>query len=320
MKSLKTPYHTDSQGPIQPTEYYNPITIEDEHEVYVAHPKTVHAVNLAVRLGVPLLVTGEAGIGKTQLAKSVAGRLQHNGKPWGFLRYQVRSDSDARDALYQFDAIRRLYDAQRDDSHVKNPNNYITWNALGKAMKRSLDQLCTVVLIDEIDKAPNDFPNGLLRELEEWEFEIPELKTPEASLEIYTVKLHKGLPRPFVIVTSNDERRLPNAFLRRCLVHEIPFPDEDALLRIVQAHMQLLGVDLRQQILELALKQFLKTRSRQYQLAKKPSIADLLMWVQALTLSDVTEEDLNRDLNDLKFPSLEALIKQRDDIKQLQGG
>lgn len=247
-----------------------------QQEPYVASHDLVRAVNLAIYLGRPLLLEGEAGCGKTRLAHAVAYEL---GLP--FYRWDVRSTSKAQEGLYTYDAIRRLQDAQvqhfmpgqsapPDAKDPRNPNDYVRLGALGKAFE--LRDRPAVVLIDEIDKADIDFPNDLLTVLDEpWEFEIHETGRNVRAAPAY---------RPIVIITSNKEKgNLPAPFLRRCIYHFIKFPEEQ-LKAIVTTHFTKRGVDIPEAT-DLAITRFLALRNGE-RLHKKPGTSEFLDWLEAL--------------------------------------
>jgi MoxR-like ATPase len=188
----------------------------------IADAPLVEAVNIAICVGQPLLVTGEPGCGKTRLAWSIAAELGL-GEP---LAFYTRSTSRAQDLLYTFDAVRRFHDIQARDARAADPGNYVTYEALGRAIAEGRPR---VVLIDEVDKAPRDFPNDLLTELDRMWFEIRELDGP--------ARVRRTDVRPIVVVTSNSERQLPLPFLRRCVFHHIEFPDAAKLRSIVKERL-----------------------------------------------------------------------------------
>ncbi len=318
MRFLDHPYQPD-QFVAEKAKSFEPSKRSKDSSVYLAHSQTAHAVNLALSLEVPLLITGESGVGKTRLADSVLNQLNHQEERWKLLRYQVKSDSKTKDLLYHFDAIGRIYEGNVEVSdRVRDPRNFITYNALGEAIRRSLNNQYSIVLIDEIDKAPDDLPNGLLRELDEWAFEVPELKVPALSQKDYEFRLDPHHPIPLVLITSNDERKLPDAFLRRCLVHEIPFPEKETLKTILLENLKTKKPAPLKDGIDIVVDQFEALRDLQPPLEKKPSIGDLLMWMRSLVLSEVTEQDLKniKRLSDL--PNLEALLKQREDVRRIK--
>lgn len=250
----------------------------DDPANYIPGQGLVDAVNTALLLGKPLLLTGEPGTGKTQLADSVAWQLGY-GKP---LRFQAKSTSRARDLFYAFDSLGRF---QAGDAASGDPLHWITFNALGMALLRAASpeavakalpahpgQSRSIVLIDEVDKAPRDFPNDILAELEEMHFRIPELGG-------FAVRADPGFA-PVVIITSNSEKNLPDAFLRRCIYYDIPFPDETALKRILAARLADLKLD--DEFVKDALEVFHKLRGERPPLDKRPATAELLDWLTAM--------------------------------------
>ncbi len=265
---------------------------------YEPSPALLEAVNVALALEMPLLLTGEPGCGKTDLAWAVASVLDRDRAPEGrereLLECHVRSDTQARDLLYRYDAIRRFSDAQLAavDSaarqRAQDPAQYVQLQPLGRALMSSHRR---VVLIDEIDKAPRDLPNDLLWALDERTFEIPELAVPNneirtagtpAKVESFGHPLREtmrapGGERSLIIITSNVERQLPEPFLRRCVFFHIAFPGEGRLRRILEAHCGSTPGELRATALEV----FLKLRGTRG-LAKPPATAELLAWVWAL--------------------------------------
>ncbi|MEM8640050.1 MAG: MoxR family ATPase [Cyanobacteria bacterium P01_G01_bin.54] len=235
---------------------------------YFPSPELVEAVNLALYLERPLLLKGEPGCGKTQLAHAVAYELGLPLKTWA-----IKSTSHAQDGLYTYDAVGRLRDAQmsqmlppEEQAAVKLPHTYIQFGPLGHAFQ---DAQQTVVLIDEIDKADLDFPNDLLMELDEGQFTVPELSQEPIVAQ----------KRPLVIITSNDEKDLPDAFLRRCLFHYLEFPDLDRLRRILRATF----ADIDPEVLTQALDRFQTLRRQmERQAGKKVSTSELIDWVKVL--------------------------------------
>ncbi|MCC6551908.1 MAG: MoxR family ATPase [Polyangiaceae bacterium] len=265
---------------------------------YVASAGLAAAVNTALAAEQPLLVTGEPGTGKTALAASVARQLGL-GAP---LRFSTRSEHQARDCLYTFDSMRRFYDAQVRDPRAAEPSNYVRYQALGEAILSSEGP--RVVLIDEIDKAPRDFPNDLLGVLDgEVSFEVPEVG-----------RRHAAAHRPIVIITSNSERQLPDAFLRRCVFHRIEFPDEAQLARIVAARFD--RGEIEERLVGAALRRLLELR--RMGLEKPPSTGELLVWIQVLRRAGVTEERLARaPLSELYAG---ALVKLDVDLARVREG
>lgn len=254
---------------------------------YVASEELLETVNIAVALKKPLLVKGEPGTGKTMLAKAVADALDKE-----LIIWNIKSTTKAQDGLYVYDVVQRLYDSQFGVSGVDNIGKYIKYGKLGEAFM-SPEQV--VLLIDEIDKADIEFPNDLLWELDQMEFYIPETKE--------TIKAAK---RPIVIITSNAEKELPDAFLRRCVFHYIDFPDESQMRDIVEAHYS--GLD--EELVKQALLRFYQIREVKG-LDKKPSTSELLDWINALVMAGVSPILLQQ-----KIPFLGILIKKdKDSIK-----
>ena len=270
----------------------------EEEGAYLADEHLVEAVNVALAVGQPLLVTGEPGCGKTRLAWSIANELGL-GTP---LQFYTRSDSRARDLLYTYDAVRRFHDIQVKDERAKDPSNYIRYEPLGRAI---LEQRRRVVLIDEVDKAPRDFPNDLLTELERMRFEVPEL-------DVNRVK--ESSVRPVVVLTSNSERQLPLPFLRRCVFHHIEFPTHEKLRCIVKERLGML--DLSPDLIRSAVDRFQEVRSIP-QLTKKPATSELLAWMMALQRSGV-QESILRTAPLSHLPIWQALIKDRNDLRRLR--
>lgn len=274
---------------------------------YLADSGLIDAVNIALRVGQPLLVTGEPGCGKTRLAYSVAKELGL-GEP---LTFFTRSDSRAQDLLYSYDAVLRFHDIQSgQDENCKRAalvENYIHYEALGRAI---LDhEKRRVVLIDEIDKAPRDFPNDLLNELEDMEFEVKEIPALRED------RTRKARYRPIVIITSNSERQLPLPFLRRCVFYHLGFPNKEKLQRIIEERLGDYGIDGG--LIQAAVEKFRQVREIKG-LIKKPATGELLTWTLALHLGDVTAEALHR-VKLRALPAWQALLKDRDDYRRLQG-
>ena len=252
---------------------------------YVVTDELMNAVNVSIALKKPLLIKGEPGTGKTMLAEAIADSL---GMP--LIIWSIKSTTKAQDGLYVYDTVQRLYDSQFGEGDVKNIGQYIKLGKLGEAFT-SEDQV--VLLIDEIDKADLEFPNDLLWELDKMEFYINETK------ETITAK-----HRPIVIITSNAEKELPDAFLRRCIFHYIEFPDAEKMEEIIRVHYG----DIDQKLVSEALEAFYKIREMK-DLQKRPSTSELLDWIQALMISGVSIENLYESM-----PFLGVLLKKNQDV------
>lgn len=257
---------------------------------YIATDELTLAVNAAVMLERPLLVKGEPGTGKTELARQVAASLGLE-----LIEWHVKSTTRAQQGLYEYDAVSRLRDSQLGDARVHDVNNYIrkgkVWQAF-EAPHRA------VLLIDEVDKADIEFPNDLLQELDRMEFHVYE-----------TGQTVRARQRPVVIITSNNEKDLPDAFLRRCFFHFIRFPDAETLRAIVDVHFP----GIKEAVLTEALTQFYQIREVPG-LKKKPSTSEMLDWLKLILAEDLTPEDLRRDARSL-LPRLHgALLKTEQDI------
>ncbi|MDF3853137.1 AAA family ATPase [Paracoccus sp. P2] len=259
-------------------------------ETYVAPADLAMAVNAAITLERPLLVKGEPGTGKTELARQVAASLE-----LPIIEWNVKSTTRAQQGLYEYDAVSRLRDSQLGEARVHDIANYIRKGKLWQAFEAPGK---VVLLIDEIDKADIEFPNDLLQELDRMEFHVYE--TSET-----VVARH----RPVVIITSNNEKELPDAFLRRCFFHYIRFPDAETLKRIVEVHYP----GLKPRLLDEALTQFLELREVQG-LKKKPSTSELLDWLKLILAEDLAPEDLRRPAGEM-LPKLHgALLKNEQDV------
>jgi MoxR-like ATPase len=257
---------------------------------YVATPDLMVAVNAAIALERPLLVKGEPGTGKTELARQVATAL---GLP--LLEWHVKSTTKAAQGLYEYDAVSRLRDSQLGDARVHDVRNYIRPGPLWRAFAA---EGRTVLLIDEIDKADIEFPNDLLQELDRMEFHVYE-----------TAETIRARQRPIVVITSNNEKELPDAFLRRCFFHYIRFPDAETLERIVAVHFP----GIKPALVRTALTQFFEIRETPG-LKKKPSTSEVLDWLKLLLAEDLSSEDLRRDPHEA-LPRLHgALLKNEQDV------
>jgi MoxR-like ATPase len=258
---------------------------------YIATDDLKLAVNAAVVLQRPLLIKGEPGTGKTMLAEEVAAAL---GKP--LIQWHIKSTTKAQQGLYEYDAVSRLRDSQLGDEKVKDIANYIHQGMLWKAFAAE-EQV--VLLIDEIDKADIEFPNDLLRELDRMEFYVYE-----------TRQTVKAIHRPIIIITSNNEKELPDAFLRRCFFHYIRFPDRDTMQQIVDVHYP----GLKKALLKEAMEVFFDIREMPG-LKKKPSTSELLDWIKLLVAEDISPEALKTgDASKMIPPLYGALLKNEQDV------
>jgi MoxR-like ATPase len=260
-------------------------------DAYVASDDLALAVNAAVTLQRPLLVKGEPGTGKTELARQVAASLS-----LPLIEWHVKSTTKAQQGLYEYDAVSRLRDSQLGEARVHDVANYIR---RGKLWQAFAAETRVVLLIDEIDKADIEFPNDLLQELDRMEFHVYE------TGDVVTAR-----HRPVVIITSNNEKELPDAFLRRCFFHYIRFPEAETLAAIVRVHFP----DIKERLLTSALTQFYEIREVPG-LKKKPSTSEVLDWLRLLLAEDLAPEDLRKDARNA-LPRLHgALLKTEQDIQ-----
>jgi MoxR-like ATPase len=258
-------------------------------ETYIASEELRHAVNVAVALARPLLVRGEPGTGKTLLAENVSRAL---GLP--LLRWHVKSTTKAKDGLYVYDTVARLHDSRFGDGDVKDISKYIKLGPLGEALDSAHR---VVLLIDEVDKADIEFPNDLLLELDAMRFRIDETGREVVARE-----------RPVVIITSNNEKELPDAFLRRCVFHYIQFPDRELMAEIVKVHHP----DITDRVLDNALEMFFSLRATP-KLRKKPSTSELIDWILALKKAGIDLAKVGHGI-----PFLGTLLKTEADVELVQ--
>lgn len=261
---------------------------------YIINDDLMLTVNIAIKMNKPLLVKGEPGTGKTALAEAIAESLNKN-----LIIWSIKSTTKAMDGLYQYDVVRRLYDSELGNEGVSDIGNYIKLGKIGEAF--TSEEQC-VLLIDEIDKADLEFPNDLLWELDRMEFYIPE-----------TEETIKAKHAPIVIITSNAEKELPDAFLRRCAFHYIDFPDEKMMEAIIKAHYP----DIEEKLTGQVLDAFFYVREY-FDLKKKPSTSELLDWIDALRMGGIATDNLRSEL-----PLLGFLIKKDEDraeVKSAYGG
>jgi len=321
---MKYYFADPKQKPANPIELPSPPSLLDpDPSAYEAGEDLAAAVNVAIFLGLPLLVTGEPGTGKTDLADSVSWQLRLGDAPkYEALKFETKSTSAARDLFYTFDALGRFHDKESPAT------SYLTFNALGKAIllanepaavkrywNETDDALVhaqprrSVVLIDEIDKAPRDFPNDLLNEIAAMFFRIPELRNDK-------IQAPKRF-RPIVIITSNSEKHLPDAFLRRCVYFDISFP-EKRLESIVAGRITEMKSDAARPWLREAIEFFLAVRDKEANLQKKPATAELLSWIVALRGSGARLDVKLRDQPEHIDRTLGVLIKNTADLTKVK--
>ena len=255
---------------------------------YIVSGALENSVNIAIALKKPLLIKGEPGTGKTVLAESIAKALGLE-----LLIWNIKSTTKAQEGLYVYDTVQRLYDSQFGGTNVADIKQYIKPGKLGEAFNRD-EQV--VLLIDEIDKADLEFPNDLLWELDQMSFYIPETKETIAAK-----------TRPIVIITSNAEKELPDAFLRRCIFHYIAFPDAEAMEKIVRVHHP----NVEKKLLEQAMEAFYVIRNLDG-LQKKPSTSELIDWIQALVIGGIDPGRIRKE-----YPFMGVLLKKNEDLDDL---
>lgn len=272
----------------------SPTAVASEPGRYLAAPDLVTAVNTAITVEQPLLVVGESGTGKTTLAESIANEL---GKP--LYKFYTRSDHRARDVLFVVDHLGRFYDAQVKHEAARSLHKYVQWQAMGKAIVENDGD--AVVLIDEIDKAPRDFPNDLLNELDRMEFTFPELRDEP----------FRASKRPIMVITSNNERQLPEPFLRRCVFHRIDFPQEPQLHAILRERLGHRRIE--DALIQAATRRFIAFRDDTLHLEKKPATGELLTWVKMLGRAGIAPDRIeSTPLRELPF--LGTLVKNQSDF------
>ena len=263
----------------------------DSTAEYIATPDLSIAVNAAITLEKPLLIKGEPGTGKTELARQIANSLSLE-----IIEWNIKSTTRAQQGLYEYDAVSRLRDSQLGDTDINNVDNYIK---RGKLWEAFIAEQKVVLLIDEIDKADIEFPNDLLHELDKMEFHVYE-----------TGQQITAKHRPIIIITSNNEKELPDAFLRRCFFHYIRFPDQSTLEKIVEIHFP----EIKKSLLDRALTQFFEIRETPG-LKKKPSTSEVLDWLKLLLADDISPSELRNDPKNI-LPKLHgALLKNEQDVQ-----
>ena len=254
---------------------------------YIVSEDLRNSVNIAIALGKPLLIKGEPGTGKTVLAQSIADALDKE-----LIIWNIKSTTKAQEGLYVYDTVQRLYDSQFGEQDVANIKQYIKLGKLGEAFQSEKQ---VVLLIDEIDKADLEFPNDLLWELDQMTFYIPETKETISAR-----------TRPIVIITSNAEKELPDAFLRRCIFHYIAFPEPDAMEKIIRVHHP----HVEKKLLEQAMETFYMLRNIP-NIQKKPSTSELIDWLQALVVGGISPSKIK------ELPFLGVLLKKNEDLDNL---
>jgi len=292
--------------------------------LYHADEGLVNAVNISIFLGLPLLITGEPGTGKTQLAYRIAWEIGLDTP----LKFETKSTSNAKDLFYYYDTLARFQSSQLSKNEYSEAKEFITYNALGKAIINANDPKIyshilpkdfdnkgvpkrSVVLIDEIDKATRDFPNDILNEIEKLYFKIPELNNVKVSTNIEM--------SPIVIITSNSEKHLPDAFLRRCVFYHIEFPQPDLLMGIVEGRLNDIYPDSDKSLIDRgvfvndAINLFFELRNPDRGLRKKPSTGELLVWIE--TLHSMSEEKNPFENIDLLISSISTIVKSVDDLE-----
>ena len=258
-------------------------------DTYLASPELRDAVNVAIALEKPLLIRGEPGTGKTVLAEAIAESLVME-----LLTWSIKSTSKAQEGLYVYDTVQRLNDARFDDRDISDVAAYIRYGPLGAAFR---SEQRVVLLIDEIDKADMEFPNDLLHELDRMSFSVYE-----------TGETHAARHRPIVVITSNNEKELPDAFLRRCVFHYIAFPDRDTMQDIVRVHHP----DVEDELIRQVLLRFYWLRDLP-QLRKRPSTSEVIDWIAALVRGGVDPDRLVSEL-----PFLGVLLKREEDVTRAE--
>ncbi len=255
---------------------------------YIVSDELRNSVNIAMALQKPLLIKGEPGTGKTMLAESIAKGLNME-----LIIWNIKSTTKAQEGLYVYDTVQRLYDSQFGESDVSDIKKYIKMGKLGEAFIRDKQ---VVLLIDEIDKADLEFPNDLLWELDQMSFYIPETKETVSAKH-----------RPIVIITSNAEKELPDAFLRRCIFHYIAFPEVEDMEKIVRVHHP----DIDKKLMEQAMEAFYAIRNMN-DIQKKPSTSELIDWLQALVIGGISPDKIRKD-----YPFMGVLLKKNEDLEIL---